>query len=411
MATIAAYTSPALGHVLPFAGVLRELRRRGHSIRLRTMTSQAGRMRDLGFDADGVDERVEAIALDDGDGRRVRETVQRTSQAHCRRARHEAIDLQAVLDEARPDLLLTDISAWGAAAVAERSGLPWVSLATHPPSVRSRGCPPYGSGLRPARGIGGRLRDAALTAAVHEPAMRAMMPHLNAMRREVAGLPPVRSYDAMVRKAPLTLVTTAEPLEYPHTDWGPQLRLVGPTAWEPAAPAPAWLARLAHPIVLVATATAYRGDTELVRTALAALAGEPVTVVVTMGEGAAAELPVPRNARIERFLPHGLLLERASVAITHGGLGVTQKALAHRVPVVAVPAGRDQVEVAARVRHAGAGVRLDPERLTPARLRDAVRKARGMREGVDAVAAGLAAAGGAPRAADLIEEQLAAQQR
>ena len=109
------------------------------------------------------------------------------------------------------------------------------------------------------------------------------------------------------------------------------------------------------------------------------------------------------------FLPHGPVLDRAVCLITHGGMGVTQKALERRVPVVVVPWGRDQFEVAARVEHAGAGVRMPRSRLTPDSMRDAVRRARRMQSGVEAVAAGLAAAGGAPRAADLIEEQLRQQ--
>jgi UDP:flavonoid glycosyltransferase YjiC (YdhE family) len=49
------------------------------------------------------------------------------------------------------------------------------------------------------------------------------------------------------------------------------------------------------------------------------------------------------------------VLDRAACAVTHGGMGATQKALAHGVPVCVVPFGRDQLEVARRVRTAGAG--------------------------------------------------------
>ncbi|MCH1881973.1 glycosyltransferase [Agrococcus sp. ARC_14] len=409
MATIAAYTSPSLGHVLPFAGVLLELQRRGHRIRLRTLASEVGRMRGLGFDADAVDPTVSAVEFDDWRARRMLDAYRRMCEIFCERGRREGPDLRSLIDASQPDLVLTDVNTWGAAAVAEGCGLPWVSLATYPPAMRSHGCPPYGPGLPPATGPAGRARDAIITRTIYDPAMRTTTPMLNAMRADVAGLPPIADYDAMVRRAPLTLVTTAEPLEYRHDDWAPDLQLVGPTTWEPPAAPPTWLAEIEGPIVLVATATDYQGDTDIVRTALLALADEPVTVVATMAHGARLGIPVPPNARIERFVPHSQLLVRASVAITHGGLGVTQQALSHGVPVVAVPYGRDQLEVAARVQHAGAGLRLPRSRLTPERLRHAVRRASGMRAGVAAVAAGLAAAGGAPRAADLIEEQLALQ--
>jgi UDP:flavonoid glycosyltransferase YjiC (YdhE family) len=89
-------------------------------------------------------------------------------------------------------------------------------------------------------------------------------------------------------------------------------------------------------------------------------------------------------------------------------MGATQKALAHGVPVVAVPFGRDQREVARRVEVSGAGVRLPASRLSPDRLRAAVQAAMARREGAARVAAGFAAAGGPPAAADALESHLVA---
>ena len=48
---ILAYTSPARGHLYPLVPVLDELARRGHTIALRTLSSQVGAMTDRGFDA------------------------------------------------------------------------------------------------------------------------------------------------------------------------------------------------------------------------------------------------------------------------------------------------------------------------------------------------------------------------
>ena len=61
-------------------------------------------------------------------------------------------------------------------------------------------------------------------------------------------------------------------------------------------------------------------------------------------------------------------------------MGATQKALSEGVPVCAVPFGRDQRDVARRVELARAGVRLPSNKLTPAKLRDAVTRAMGMRD-------------------------------
>src|SRR5690606_40529417 len=89
-------------------------------------------------------------------------------------------------------------------------------------------------------------------------------------------------------------------------------------------------------------------DERLVSTALEAVADEPYPVVARRPAGL-KETRVPGNARLEEFVPRGPVLDRAVVAVTHGGMGATQKALARRIPVCVVPFGRDQLEVAARV--------------------------------------------------------------
>lgn len=61
--------------------------------------------------------------------------------------------------------------------------------------------------------------------------------------------------------------------------------------------------------------------------------------------------------REEIQVPYTSVLTRAVCVVCHAGMGITQKAPAHGVPVVAVPFGRDQPEVARRVQVAGAGVR------------------------------------------------------
>ena len=52
--------------------------------------------------------------------------------------------------------------------------------------------------------------------------------------------------------------------------------------------------------------------------------------------------------------------EMEDLVVTHAGHGTTIKALSRGVPLVCLPMGRDQNDVAARVVAAGAGVRLRP---------------------------------------------------
>jgi UDP:flavonoid glycosyltransferase YjiC (YdhE family) len=111
------------------------------------------------------------------------------------------------------------------------------------------------------------------------------------------------------------------------------------------------------------------------------------------------------HVRIERFLPHDPVIERAAVVVCHGGMGITQRALARGVPVVVVPFGRDQPEVARRVEHAGVGVRLEAKRLAGGSLAAAVEHAVRRREGARRIAGALDGTGGSA-AADAFEELL-----
>ncbi len=98
------------------------------------------------------------------------------------------------------------------------------------------------------------------------------------------------------------------------------------------------------------------------------------------------------------------VLARAVCTVCHAGMGITQKSLAHGVPVVAVPFGRDQPEVARRIQVAGAGVRLPARKLTPGRLRAAVRSAIELRPGAQRIAVAFAATGGPAVASDVLEQ-------
>ena len=199
------------------------------------------------------------------------------------------------------------------------------------------------------------------------------------------------------------LYMTAEGFDYPRSDWPESIRMIGPGTWDPPAEPPAWLEEVDRPIVLVTTSSEFQDDGRLVTTALEALAHEPVHVVATLPSADPAGFPAGPNAHVLPFVPHAALLERAACAITHGGMGATQKALAAGVPVCVVPFGRDQLEVARRVEVAGAGTRVPARRLSPARLRTAVRAAMQMGEGARRVAAAFERAGGASAGADALE--------
>ena len=107
-----------------------------------------------------------------------------------------------------------------------------------------------------------------------------------------------------------------------------------------------------------------------------ALAHDDVLVVATTGGPDPGPLRhgLPANARLERFIPHDLLLPHTDVMVTNGGYGGVQQALAHGVPLVVAGDSEDKPEVAARVQWSGAGINLRTGRPSAAMVARAVRR-------------------------------------
>lgn len=410
MATILAYTSPALGHLFPFSALLVELSGRGHNIHLRTLSTGVEMGRKLGFTTDTIDPRIEAIVHEDWKASNPRAALKMAVDVFCRRAEIEVADFTDAVTQTRPDALVVDVNCWGALSVAEAGDTPWACFSPYTPALQSPGVPPFGLGLAPLPGVLGRVRDAALRPLVIGMMERAVLPQGNRIRAR-AGVPPVTSADDFMRRAPLMLVASGKPFEYEQTNWGDAVQMIGPCMFEPTlSTVPDWLMAIDRPIVLVTTSSQKQADAELVTAAMTALADEPVHVVATLPAGLPSDVAVAPNSTVLEFVPHGPVLDRAVCAITHGGMGATQKAIARGVPVCVVPFGRDQYEVARRVEVARCGTRLPAKKLTAALLAAKVRQAMTMTDGARRVAAGFAATGGVARGAELIEQRVLSYQ-
>lgn len=395
-----AYTSPARGHLTPMMGPLLELHRRGVEVHVRTLAASVESVRAAGLEAAPIAPRIEAVVHDDHEARVQMASGARSFATLRRRAQHEVPDLEAALGEVRPDVVLVDSTTFGAKALAEREGLCW---AVSQPSLIEEAAAdgtPFGLGMRPLGPPLGPLRDRALAVLADGFDRRARLPAVNAGRR-AAGLPPLARAAEFRHRAPLTIYYTATPFDYPR-DLPPSVVMVGPSLWDPAPDQAVELPQDDRPLVLVGCSSEFQDDGAIAAAALAGLRDRYRLVVTTAGVDPTS-LGDPGDAVVARFLPHVPILRQADVVVCHGGMGITQKALAFGVPVCVVPWGRDQLDVAAHVVDAGAGTRLGRRRLSPARLATAVEEALTCRAGAARIKAGFEATGGVATAADRLE--------
>ncbi|MEO6089629.1 MAG: nucleotide disphospho-sugar-binding domain-containing protein [Umezawaea sp.] len=264
------------------------------------------------------------------------------------RAAVQAPALAPKLAAAAPDLVVCDILAQGGVMAAELLGVPWAQLSPHPLYEPSKGLPPLGSGLAVGIGVAGRLRDVTLRAATARSIRQGDRQRTRA-RRSI-GL------DARGPGPVARLIATLPALEVPRPDWPDNAHVVGPLLWEPTqqklAPPPG-----DTPLVMIAPSTAVSGAAGMAEMALTALQGTGLRAVVSTFGSKPDGLPQWARAGFGR---QDEMLREASVAVCGGGHGLLAKALLAGVPVVVVPGGGDQWEVANRVARQGSGMIVRP---------------------------------------------------
>ncbi|MCP2316750.1 UDP:flavonoid glycosyltransferase YjiC, YdhE family [Nocardia amikacinitolerans] len=274
------------------------------------------------------------------------------------RAAHISTEILPDLSAMLPELVVSDVLTAGGGMAAERLGVPWVELSPHPLYLPSKGLPPIGSGLAPGADLRGRLRDNLLRAmsarAIHNGLKQ------RARARESVGLPAADPGPAA------RLLATLPALEVPRPDWPDNAHVVGPLLWEPTddilTPPPG-----DDPLVVVAPSTAHTGVTGMVETVLEALDGAGVRVAVSMIDTPPTGLPSWATAGLGR---QDELLRHAAVVVGGGGHGLLAKSLLAGVPIVTVPGGGDQWELANRAARQGSSIVVRP--LTVESVRAAV---------------------------------------
>ncbi|WP_162908301.1 macrolide family glycosyltransferase [Allorhizocola rhizosphaerae] len=163
------------------------------------------------------------------------------------------------------------------------------------------------------------------------------------------------------------------------------------------------------PVLLATLGTVYNANAQFYRCVVEAFGETSWEVVIACGEriDVASMGALPSNVRAHRVVPQLDILSRASALVSHAGMGGIMEAMSFGVPVLAVPQTLEQEANAARIEELGLGARLSGS--GPAALREAVElmvKDPAIADGIARMRADIAAAGGAARAADIVEECL-----
>jgi MGT family glycosyltransferase len=352
---VAAFGDP--GHVFPAIALGRALAGRGHEVTIETWEERRAAVEGAGLGFVAAEE-YRMFPPPDPDS---------PEGSHAAEA---AKALLPLLDEMRPHAVVSDILTLAPTLAAEVAGVPLATLVPHIYPVVEPGLPFFAVGLQPPRTPLGR--------GVWQAGQRALnigleqgRDDLNRQRARL-GLPPTERFHGGI-SPDLALVATFPQLEYPRR-WPAGIEVTGPMSFEVPHP-DIELPPGDEPLVLVAPSTAHDSHNHLVRTALAALADEPVRVVATTNRVVPqTPIEVPDNAVLVDWLSYSQVMPAASLVISHGGHGTVARALGAGTPVLISPIIGDMSETAMRVAWTKAGLSLPWRLCRPGPLRWAARR-------------------------------------
>jgi MGT family glycosyltransferase len=248
-----------------------------------------------------------------------------------------ARDVRDAIAREPADLLIGDCMLWTALCAGEAAGLPTVAL-FHGAYALFRGGP-------------------------FVEALSRSLPALNAVRQHL-GLRAITRLSDVHDACALSVVAT--PVEFePDMPRPANVRFTGPLLDGPAITLRTDDVAITRdpdvrPLVVVSFSTSYQHQIPALQRILSALASLPVRVIATVGPAIDPSImPAAANIEVVRYVPHDRLLPHASLVVTHAGLGTVMTTLAHGVPMLCLPLGRDQFFNAARVAALGVGRVLD----------------------------------------------------
>lgn len=171
-----------------------------------------------------------------------------------------------------------------------------------------------------------------------------------------------------------TLAVCPPCLDWPDTSTG-DARPLRPTVLPDAAAVLPFDIPEGRPLVYLTLGTFSNTAMSLFALVLRALADEPVTVLVTLGnDGETAGLgEVPDNAVVVGYVPQAQVLPHCVAVVHHGGAGTTFGVLAHGLPSVVLPQSADNFSMGARLADVGAARLLMPGQVDEVSVRESLR--------------------------------------
>ena len=341
MSKIVFFCIPAHGHTNPTLGVVRELVRRGHQVKYYSYEPFRAVIEAAGADFVPCDAYDAQLGLTPRDGERIGKDL--AFSTHVLVETTLALNEMVCRDMAawQPDCIVADsMAAWGK-AVALKLGIPFVSSTTT-----------FAFNQESAKIMKQSFRELL--------AFFAAMPKINrdVRRLQATGYPVKSVLDLIQNDQNIhTIVYTSPEFQPCAESFSDKYAFVGPSV----RPAREQVTKTHEKLVYVSMGTVVNDRLALYRNCIAALAGENVQLILSVGDQVdiAALGPLPENVSVYPKVDQIAVLEQADAFLSHCGMNSASESLYYGVPLLCYPQTKEQGGVAARVTALGAGLMLE----------------------------------------------------
>jgi zeaxanthin glucosyltransferase len=408
----------APGHLNPMVALADAVRKRGHRVTFFILGEPPASVAAVGFEivplggaifpSDRYQAELQQLGSLEG-----RAALKHTFSMGARAA--EAI-LEVGPTAARAvgvNALLVDQASFPGGTVADELGIPFATVCNALLLHSDPAAPPFFTHWQPGDAVWARIRNRIAWTGL----TRLYAPILVKIqdRRRRLGLP-IPARIAATWSNRLQISQQPEAFEFPRRELPKHVRFVGPLrlpgGYQPV-PFP-WERLDGRPLIYASMGTLQNRIVGTFRMIAEACDGLDAQLVIPTGHGIAPEAlgELPGRPIVVSYAPQLDLLRRSAMAVTHAGLNTVLDAMACGIPMVAIPVTNDQPGTAARVVWVGAGETITHKHLTKQALRTAVLRVLSdpsYRTAAERIRSSIQAGGGAPHAAELIEQSLKLQ--
>lgn len=385
--TIVFMPESAYGPTNNCIGIGKVLERRGHRVVFAAEASWRGRLEPLGFEEDLVDLAPPAEEEQDAGQfwtdfivqtapefrkptiEQLETFIEPVFRSLVDGAKHCEPQLKAILDRARPDVIVEDNVVVFPALLL--NGAPWVRIMScNPLEMKDPGLAPTFSGY--ARDDRSRWDEFR---AEYERTHRALWNETNEWVTE-QGAPPLPDLEFIHESPAVNLYVYPEIADYARVHpLGRNWRRLDSSVRETEEPfsLPGELRGGEGSLVYLSLGSLGSADVELMRRLVDVLSRTRHRYIVSKGPRA-EELDLPDNMWGEARVPQTSIIPLVDLVITHGGNNTTTEAFHFGKPMIVLPLFWDQYDNAQRVEELGFGVRLDTYRFEERELHQAVER-------------------------------------